>query len=103
MEESLHSYETVSDAVIGLKTEGYSVDYNVHWNSQGKECQIYTSTSEYKVDKFYRFEGNTDPADEAIVYAISSDKLKQKGVLVNGYGIYSDPGISELVSKLRVK
>lgn len=103
MEEISHSYETVSDAVIGLKAEGYQVDYNVHWNSQGKECQIYTSTPEFQIDKFYRFEGNTDPADEAIVYAISSVKYKQKGVLVNGYGIYSDPGINDMLEKLKKK
>ncbi len=100
MEDSAHSYETVSDAVAGLIAEGYSEDYNVHWNRQNKECQIYTSTSEFKVDKFYRFEGDTDPADEAIIYAISSSKFNQKGILVNGYGIYSDSGINELVSKL---
>ena len=42
------------------------------------------------IDKVYRFEGDSDPADEATVYAISSPKYGIKGVPVNGTGIYTD-------------
>ncbi|TGJ98813.1 phosphoribosylpyrophosphate synthetase [Leptospira langatensis] len=100
MKDANHSFETVTDAVNSLKAEGYSEDYNLHWGKNNKECRIYVSTSEFKVDRFYRFEGDTDPADEAIVYAISSDTFKEKGILVDGYGIYSEQEVSELVAKL---
>jgi hypothetical protein len=42
----------------------------------------------------------TDPANEAILYAISSLKGK-KGILINGYGIYSDPITDEMIAKLK--
>ena len=55
-----------------------------------------------KIDEHYRFEGDTDPADETIVYAISSGKYKLKGVLVNAFGVYSDSASNELIEKLKV-
>jgi len=42
---------------------------------------------DFIIDKHYRFEGISDPDDEAVVYAISSLKQNLKGVLLNGYSI----------------
>jgi hypothetical protein len=47
----------------------------------------------------YRFEGNTDPADEAIVYGIESTS-GMKGVLVTGYGISAEGMGAEMAKKL---
>jgi hypothetical protein len=55
---------------------------------------------EFAVDKHYRFEGISDPGDEAVVYAITSSKYKIKGTLVNGYGIYSDPIADDMIKAL---
>jgi len=38
-----------------------------------------------------------------ILYAISSDKHKLKGVLVNAYGIYSDTVTDEMLDKLNMR
>ena len=58
-------------------------------------------TDEFRIDEFFRFEGQTDPADEAILYAISSDNHAIKGMLVSGYGIYTEGVTDELLAKLR--
>ncbi len=58
---------------------------------------------EFIIDKHYRFEGVSDPEDEAIVYAISSTVNEVKGVLINGYGVYSDQVTNDLVKKLQEK
>lgn len=47
----------------------------------------------------YRFEGDTDPADEAVVYAIES-KAGLKGILVNAYGLYANTMSNEIIQKL---
>ena len=60
-------------------------------------------TDEFKVDKYYRFEGESNPSDSAILYAISSDKYQLKGVLVNAYGIYSESVTDEMVEKLDIR
>jgi len=54
------------------------------------------------VDKVYRFEGDSDPADEATVYAISSPKYGIKGTLVNGSGIYTDSLTDEMLRTLKI-
>jgi hypothetical protein len=56
--------------------------------------------NEFKVDKYYRFEGASNPSDAAILYAISSTDKKVKGLLVNAYGIYSEPVTDEMIRKL---
>lgn len=95
---------TVSQVINKLKVEGYEVDFNLKKNCLecgGNYLKIYPG--EFKVDQIYRFEGTSDPGDEAIVYAISSDKHQIKGVLVNGYGIYSDELGEEMLDALDLK
>jgi hypothetical protein len=58
---------------------------------------------EFFIDKHYRFEGISDPADEAIGYAISSPKYDLKGALVNGYGISSNKIADEMIKALNEK
>ena len=67
----------------------------------GNSLQIHTE--EFVVDKHYRFEGATDPSDEAIVYAISSTKHNIKGTLIDGYGISSDPATDKMIAALKKK
>lgn len=54
---------------------------------------------EIKIVHFYRFEGESDPSDNSIVYAIKTLD-GEKGTLVDGYGAASDPMISEFMSKV---
>ena len=98
MEDSM---TTVSEVLNKLKDDGYTVDFNLNDN-----CLVSTENSlqihpdEFVVDKHYRFEGQSDPGDEAIVYAISSTKHNVKGTLVNDYGISSDSMTHEMVAAL---
>lgn len=95
---------TLSEVTAKLKKEGYTIDFNLNENClecHGSFLQILPE--EFEIDRIYRFEGVSDPADEAVVYAISSPKHKLKGVLVNGYGIYSDVLADEMVKKLNLK
>jgi len=93
---------TLSGTMARLKAEGYTEDFNlgfdcIHCNRK----QIKVFPPEFHIDQFFRFEGESDPADSAILYAISSDKHKVKGLLVNGYGIYSEPLADEMLDKLK--
>jgi quercetin dioxygenase-like cupin family protein len=91
----------VSEVPNKLKEKGYIVDFNLNDNClicHGNSLQIHPE--EFVVDKHYRFEGETDPGDEAIVYAISSTKHNIKGTLVNGYGISSDPMTDKMIAAL---
>lgn len=92
---------TVSEILNKLNSEGYSVDFNLKENClvcQGNALEI--DPDDFVVDRHFRFEGLSDPGDEAIVYAISSAKHDIKGVLVNGYGISSDPMSNKMIKAL---
>lgn len=94
-------YNTLVETMASLRNEGYVEDFNLKENCI--ECQFgryRIQHHEFEIDKFFRFEGETDPADESILYAISSEKYGLKGVLVNGFGIYSDPLADEMMKKL---
>lgn len=86
-----------------LKKLGYTTDFSILTD---QECLVCHQTStelsadDFEIDDFYRFEGDSDPGDEMIVYAISSEKFKMKGIVVNAYGIYAENASSAIVKKL---
>src|SRR5690606_32717242 len=98
----MNEMTTLSRVLNVLKERGYTEDFNLTDTSlvsAGNSLRLYPD--EFVVDKHYRFEGPSDPADEAIVYAISSIKHNIKGTLVNGYGMYSDKISDDMVSALK--
>lgn len=98
-----YNYDTASEALNDLAKRGFTHDFNIH---EEADCLICTNTmtrlspEEFEIVETYRFEGDTDPADEMIVYAISSMKHNLKGTLINAYGIYADASTSKVVEKL---
>ncbi len=97
----MSSMTTLSQVLNILRNEGYTTDFNLRDNClicHGNALEV--RPEDFVVDRHYRFEGDTDPGDSAIVYAISSPVHGVKGVLVNGYGLYSDPLSNEMVKAL---
>ncbi|MGN6568292.1 MAG: phosphoribosylpyrophosphate synthetase [Flavipsychrobacter sp.] len=95
---------TVSEIIDMLQKEGYTEDFNLTPNYIGTSGEKYKLLhDEFIIDKFYRFEGESDPDDEATVYAISSPKYNIKGILVNGAGIYTDEIADELLAALSIR
>lgn len=99
----MNTMTTLSEITNLLKVRGYTIDFNLKENyleCGGNLLKIYPG--EFTIDKHYRFEGPSDPGDEAIVYAISSQKYNVKGILVNGYGISSNSITDEMIKALSV-
>ena len=94
----MYAYDTVSQAVNELRARGYTMDFNLQENCIICNQQKF-NPEDFKIAEVYRFEGDSDPADEAVVYAIES-KNGLKGVLVNGYGISAETLSSEMAKKL---
>lgn len=96
--------DTLSEVMNVLRERGYTVDFNLEQNclvcSTGKYRVLH---DEFVIDKTYRFEGESNPDDEATLYAISSDKHGIKGILVNGGGIYTDEMADEMLAALEIK
>jgi hypothetical protein len=97
----MQSFDTVTEAINDLVKRGYTHDFKIC--EDGITCQILEiklHPENFEIIEVHRFEGETDPADEAVVYAIQSNR-GIKGFLVNGYGIYSDSLTNSMVSKLK--
>lgn len=95
------SYTTLSEAVNDLQRRGYTDDLQLGGNCvvcsvKGKSLD----PADFHIDEFHRFEGDSNPEDQSIVYAISSEKYEVKGILVNGYGPEANSMTQELVLKL---
>jgi len=97
MERAFH-YATVTDAISQLRQQGFIVDFNLKENRVEAESTEFASEG-FEILDVYRYEGNSDPADEATVYAIVSQS-GLKGILVTGYGINPDTVSAQILRKL---
>lgn len=95
-------YDNLVDAINALKDQGYSEDFNLKQNCiECRDGAYQILHNEFEIDKFFRFEGDdTDPEDQSILYAVSSSKYDLKGILINGYGIYTEDIADEMLEKL---
>ncbi len=97
----MKNYDTLSEAVNDLVKRGYTSNFNIKRDCLTcVENEINLHPDDFEIDEVHRFEGDTDPGDENVLYAISSDKFKIKGLLVNAFGMYSDSFSGELIEKL---
>ena len=80
----------LSRVILRLEEKGYGRE--LHITDSGARFeeggQVYAPT-QLTIIKVYRFEGESDPADMSVAYAIRSDD-GQCGFLVNAYGTYSN-------------
>ncbi|MCW5898518.1 MAG: phosphoribosylpyrophosphate synthetase [Flavobacteriales bacterium] len=95
------AYDTLSQAVNDLQRRGYTDDLQL-----GGHCVVCgvkgrsLDPAEFHIDEFHRFEGDTNPEDQSIVYAISSELHDVKGLLISAYGMDASAMTQEMVRKL---
>ncbi|RYY39572.1 MAG: phosphoribosylpyrophosphate synthetase [Chitinophagaceae bacterium] len=98
----MNGYTTVTDTLNALKKEGYVHDFNL--KPDCVECESLNITlhpEDFIIDKFFRFEGASNPDDSAIIYAISS-KEGIKGTMMDAYGVYADSLTTDMINKLKI-
>ena len=92
----IYHYSTVSEALDNLNEMGFSYDFNIH------EEEIVKNPHQHEVEHVFRYEGDSDPGDEAIVYGIKSTS-GQKGVFVAGFSANSDSDAARILAKLCIE
>ena len=95
MEPTYH-YTTVLEALNDLKEKGFTLDFNIN-----KE-NILRDPHEFEVKHVYRYEGDTDPGEEATVYGIESNS-GEKGVFVSGYSANSNDEVDQILHNIRIQ
>jgi len=99
--EQEHFYGTVTEAINEFRNQGFTLDFNLEENCLSCANGKFES-EDFEIVAFYRYEGDSDPADSAVVYAIES-KGGHKGILVTGYGIYTNAISDRMLKKLSFK
>lgn len=93
--------KTLSSCMNKLKEEGFTEEYSVKGNllKSDESGRSYTS-DDVKIVNFYRFEGESDPSDNSILYALQTEDGK-KGLLINAYGMYSDADVGKFIVNVK--
>lgn len=91
-----HHYASASQAIEDLRQKGYQYDYNLN------EKEILMDPDDYIVHHIYRYEGDSNPDDESIVYGISSFDDK-KGFYVSGYSANSNAEVYKVIQHIIAK
>ncbi|MBU2913194.1 MULTISPECIES: phosphoribosylpyrophosphate synthetase [Reichenbachiella] len=94
-----NNFDTLSEAMNALTKDGFTEDFKA-----GKEhiVGLYSKNeyhpSQLKIIKSFRFEGMTNPSDQANLYAIIADD-QSKGTLTLSYSAESDQN-EELIKQI---
>jgi hypothetical protein len=91
---------TLTACVNKVVKEGYTDSFKVTRNGLYSAAKNrYFRPDDVKVINFYRFEGQSDPADNAIMYVIETgDGLK--GTLIDAYGAYADDSVNTFMKEV---
>jgi hypothetical protein len=88
---------TMVSCTANLSADGYTENFIA--KAEGLEApstqKIY-KPAEVKINSFYRFEGESDPADNSILYAVeTNDGIK--GLLIDAYDTHTNSHVSEFI------
>lgn len=91
-----YHYASVLKALEELKTMGFTVDFNL------LEEDIMNHPNHYEILHIYRYEGESNPDDEAIVYGIQTN-AGEKGVFVAGFSPNSESEAAKVLNELSIR
>src|SRR4051812_38517146 len=94
---SMPYMKSLATCLQRVVTEGYTEDFKI--TDEGLETQHKPSSykpEEIQIVNFFRFEGESDPDDNAIMYVIETND-GTKGTLIDEYGVYNDSKVSRFM------
>lgn len=97
---SMPYMKSLATCLKKMVTEGYTEDFQI--TEQGLESLHKHNNykpEQIQVVNFFRFEGESDPDDNAILYVIETDD-GTKGTLIDAYGVYNDPNVSGFMKEV---
>lgn len=97
---SMPYMKSLATCVNKMIMDGYTEDFKV--TEKGLESlqsnRNYTP-EQVRIINFFRFEGQSSPEDNAILYVIETND-GCKGTLVDAYGVYTDPQIEQFIKQV---
>lgn len=92
--------KSLSSLLNKMVLQGYDDDFKISDKGlRSLRTEKYYRPDQISVVNFFRFEGQSDPNDNTILYVIeTSDGLK--GTIVDAYGPYADRMLSEFMTQV---
>lgn len=100
IEDGTQKMTTLSECIALAIKQGYHENFAI----LDKALAVAGTGSSYlpkdtTISSFYRFEGYSNPDDNAILYLIET-RDGRKGTLVNAYGLYADSDSSDFIKQV---
>jgi hypothetical protein len=94
---------TLAGIVGDLERRGFTehfkvTDKKLHAPGKGETF----TPREVIIRDYFRLEGDSDPSEMSIVYAIETRSV-MRGILVDAFGVYSNPAISAFVKDVAIE
>lgn len=93
---------SLTDELASLRAKGYTTDFSAV--AEGLRCGTCGHTHDPRdatIEAMARFEGASDPGDEAILLAIACVACGARGVLVAAYGPTATGPEAAVINRLR--
>lgn len=92
--------KTLVSCLNSLVRNGFEEHFKVTDNGlKALRTGKYYGPEKVKVLNYYRFEGDSDPADNSILYAIET-KDGLRGTLVDAFGPYADTKVTHFMTEV---
>ncbi len=96
-----HNLKPLSQIIKDLANHGYDSQFTVkdHWLYSFNSKKSY-APQQVRLEEEYRFEGNTNPSDQSILYQIRCE-TGEKGIIVANYGAHANQEVHEFVQEVQ--
>lgn len=92
--------DTLVECMAVLRERGYKHNFTAtKEDTVLDDAKKEYKPEEVKISSFYRFEGESDPGDSSILYAIETN-TGEKGIIINSYGPTSDTKTTSFIEKV---
>lgn len=91
---------TLTQLVNKMVKDGYADSFKVTTRGLYSCAKSrYYRPEQVRIINFYRFEGQSDPGDNTIMYVVeTSDGVR--GTLIDAYGTYSDGSVNKFIAEV---
>ena len=92
--------KTLVSCINSLQVDGFETQFKALKSGlKSLTTEKIYKPEEIKILNFYRFEGESDPGDNSILYALETAD-GERGTLTDAYGPYSDTNVTNFIQQV---
>ena len=94
---------TLSQTIPKLREKGYDKDFEmIEGGMLLKQTNEAFQPDELIIERVYRFEGESNPGDESILYGVKASN-GLKGIIIDAYGADDDDDLAGFLRKVKME